>query len=167
MHKIYVVGMPASGKSYWAKRWAESLQVPFMDTDAKIVEKTGMDIPSIFAQQGERAFRQIEQEVMRETFALQKAIIATGGGLPIYQTNMQQLNLVAITVYIQTPIEVLCQRLRQEPNQRPLIQQQENIENVLAQLLEQRAPYYQKATHLVIHGQEETFCERVLQPLFS
>ena len=57
--KAVLVGMPGSGKSTIGRRLAKALQVPMLDTDAKIVETTGRSIADIFAE-GEPVFRKIE-----------------------------------------------------------------------------------------------------------
>ena len=42
--RAVLVGMPGSGKSTIGRRLAKALDVPLLDTDAKIVETTGRSI---------------------------------------------------------------------------------------------------------------------------
>ena len=58
-----LVGMPGSGKSTIGRRLARALDVPLLDTDAKIVETTGRTIADIF-REGEPEFRRIEADVV-------------------------------------------------------------------------------------------------------
>jgi shikimate kinase len=77
--KAVLVGMPGSGKSTIGRRLAKALDVPLLDTDAKIVETTGRTIADIFVQ-GEAEFRRIETEVVCAALAEHDGIVSLGGG---------------------------------------------------------------------------------------
>ena len=80
--KAVLVGMPGSGKSTIGRRLAKALDVPLLDTDAKIVETTGRSIADIFVD-GEQAFRRIEADVVRAALAEHDGIVSLGGGAVI------------------------------------------------------------------------------------
>ncbi len=61
-----LVGLPGSGKSTIGRRLAKAMGLTLLDTDAAIEEKTGRSIADIFGTDGEQAFRQIEEEVIRD-----------------------------------------------------------------------------------------------------
>lgn len=77
--RVVVVGMPASGKSTVGEEVAELLGVPFCDVDQLIEERTGKLIREIFSDDGEEAFRAIEQEVSLEAIAAD-GVVSLGGG---------------------------------------------------------------------------------------
>jgi shikimate kinase len=77
--KAVLVGMPGSGKSTIGRRLAKALDVPLLDTDAKIVETTGRTIPEIFLE-SEAEFRRIEVEVVRAALAEHDGVVSLGGG---------------------------------------------------------------------------------------
>ncbi len=77
--KAVLVGMPGSGKSTIGRRLAKALDVPLLDTDAKIVETTGRSIADIFVD-GEAEFRRIEADVVRAALAESDGIVSLGGG---------------------------------------------------------------------------------------
>jgi shikimate kinase len=77
--KAVLVGMPGSGKSTIGRRLAKALDVPLIDTDAKIVETTGRTIAEIFID-GEPEFRRIEADVVRAALAETDGIVSLGGG---------------------------------------------------------------------------------------
>lgn len=77
MQTLYLYGPPACGKSTLAKKLSRDFARRAVDLDEAIVEKTGMPIPRFFAERGERAFRELESAVLRETKA---DIVALGGG---------------------------------------------------------------------------------------
>jgi shikimate kinase len=78
--KAVLMGMPGSGKSTIGRRLAKALDLTLLDTDAKIVETTGRTIADIFANDGEKEFRRIEEEVVRAALADHDGIISLGGG---------------------------------------------------------------------------------------
>jgi shikimate kinase len=77
--KAVLVGMPGSGKSTIGRRLAKALDVPLLDTDARIVETTGRSIADIFVD-GEQEFRRIEVDVVRTALAEHDGIVSLGGG---------------------------------------------------------------------------------------
>ena len=77
--KAVLVGMPGSGKSTIGRRLAKALDVPLLDTDAKIVEMTGRSIADLFVE-GEPEFRRIEADVVRAALAEHTGIVSLGGG---------------------------------------------------------------------------------------
>lgn len=74
-----LVGMPGSGKSTIGRRLARALDVPLLDTDAKIVETTGRTIADIF-REGEPEFRRIEADVVCAALAEHDGVVSLGGG---------------------------------------------------------------------------------------
>jgi shikimate kinase len=77
--RAVLVGMPGSGKSTIGRRLAKALDVPLLDTDAKIVETTGRTIADIFVE-GEPEFRRIEADVVKAALAEHEGIVSLGGG---------------------------------------------------------------------------------------
>jgi shikimate kinase len=78
--KAVLVGLPGSGKSTIGRRLAKALGVSLLDTDAAIEERTGRSIADIFAIDGEREFRRIEEEVVRAALADHDGVVSLGGG---------------------------------------------------------------------------------------
>ena len=77
--KAVLVGMPGSGKSTIGRRLAKAMELPLLDTDAKIVETTGRSIADMFVE-GEQEFRRIEEDVVRTALAEHDGIVSLGGG---------------------------------------------------------------------------------------
>jgi shikimate kinase len=78
--KAVLIGLPGCGKSTIGRRLARALDVAFLDTDVAIETKTGRTIADVFATDGEREFRRIEEEVVRESLAAHDGVLALGGG---------------------------------------------------------------------------------------
>jgi shikimate kinase len=78
--KAVLIGLPGSGKSTIGRRLAKAMGLTLLDTDAAIEERTGRTIADIFANDGEREFRRIEEEVIREALQTHDGILSLGGG---------------------------------------------------------------------------------------
>jgi len=78
--KAVLVGLPGSGKSTIGRRLAKALGVAMLDTDAAIEERTGRAIADIFATDGEKEFRRIEESVIRVALAEHDGVLSLGGG---------------------------------------------------------------------------------------
>ena len=84
--RVVIVGMPASGKSTVGSHVAEALGVPFHDADDVIEASTGKLIREIFSDDGEEAFRAIEEQVVLELLGTDDCVVSLGGGSVISPT---------------------------------------------------------------------------------
>ena len=147
--KLFLIGMMGTGKSYWAKKIAKKLKIGGYDLDDLVEVKEENTITELFAEKGEAYFRKAEAEVLR-WFAQKKSFtLATGGGTPCYNNNMQWMNSFGITIWIDEPVEVLAERLEKEKEHRPLIKNLDNaaLQDYLANKLAERETFYKHATY--------------------
>lgn len=78
--RIFLVGLPGSGKSSLGRLAAARLGWQFLDTDAMVEAAAGSTIPQIFSGEGEARFRALEAEALARAATHERAVIATGGG---------------------------------------------------------------------------------------
>jgi shikimate kinase len=78
--KAVLIGLPGSGKSTIGRRLAKALNLTLLDTDAAIEETTGRTIADIFATDGEKEFRRIEENVIRSALKSHDGVLSLGGG---------------------------------------------------------------------------------------
>jgi len=121
---VVLVGFMASGKTTIAKRLAESLNYQFIDTDQEIEKETGLTINEIFKTKGEKYFRELESNYLKEA-CLEGCVVATGGGMPCFNDNMKMLRSIGSVVYLNTPFNIIIERLKEQHDTRPLVD--ENI----------------------------------------
>lgn len=138
--------MPGSGKSTFGKKLAEKLGRQFFDLDEQIVKMSGMTIPEIFADAGEDQFR------MFETYALgmitqlnEPSLIATGGGAPCFNGNMDLMNEAGCTIFLNTPLKDIVERVSKDRASRPLVNDMGDVEQEMKALYDERLPFYQQA----------------------
>lgn len=143
--------MMGAGKSYWSHKLAQKLQCEVYDLDAVIVESAGKSIADIFAQEGERYFRELETKTLRDFAEKDNFILATGGGTPCFNENMEWMDANGTTIWIDESVDVLVKRLAPEKSHRPLLSQLSDAElhQFLAGKLEERLPFYNKAQHRI------------------
>lgn len=91
MGNIVLTGMMGTGKTAVGRYLAEQFKVPFYDLDELIEQESGLNIPTIFREQGETVFRTLEREVVSRLCELQGCIIATGGGTIVNPENLRRL----------------------------------------------------------------------------
>jgi shikimate kinase len=145
--KIYLIGMPGSGKSTLGKQVANELLLPFVDLDKEIEQREQKSIPDIFTEKGEDYFRLIEAEVLRQyTSSNDSFILATGGGAPCFYDGISILNSTGLTIFLDVGVEELAQRVSKKTN-RPLLQndKEHDLSRKIAALLEKRRDVYKQA----------------------
>ena len=159
MTNIVLIGMPGSGKTTVGRCLAGLSGKAFVDVDEEIVRAAGKSIPEIFAQEGEEAFRMLENQVLKEVCAQSGRIIATGGGVVLHMENWDTMRRTGRVYRLKRRLEDLA------TEGRPL-----SKSGNLAKMEQTRGPLYDKAAEASVWNDtspEETagtiwrdFCER-------
>ncbi|MCB1187716.1 3-dehydroquinate synthase [bacterium] len=145
--RILLSGFMGSGKSSVGRELAGLLGYRFADTDAMIVERTGMEIPRIWELHGEGRFRELELECCRELADAQYVVIASGGGTVLDPQRRELLARGSHVVNLTADLECLLNRIESEGG-RPLMFT-DDIEERIEGLLAEREPVYRIADQRV------------------
>ena len=151
---IFLIGMMGAGKSTVGKLLAQKLGYNFIDTDPLIEQCAGKSIPAIFADDGEDKFRDLEQQVISQVSAHTRLVVATGGGIVMRSLNWSHLH-DGIVVWIDVPVDVLHNRLKNASEQRPLLQA-DNLLQTLNDIYSQRRDRYAQADISIMVNADET-----------
>ena len=146
--KLFLVGMPGSGKTTIGRQLSRRREVPFVDTDQVIEARLGCSIREYFEHCGEEAFREVEQQVLDELTASCEGVLSTGGGAVLRGANRQHLHARGQVIYLYASAEDLYRRLRHD-TARPLLQVEDPLAR-LRSLLAARDPLYRQAAHFVL-----------------
>lgn len=163
--RIYLIGYMGSGKTSLGRIVAKRLGLSFVDIDHVIESKHCQSVAQLFAQKGEKAFRNIEQHVLHEVSAYENVLIATGGGTPCFFDNMSYMKQTGTTLYLDlTPKELTERLLQTNLQRRPLIADLSPIEleTYIEKNLSSRRPFYQQATLSVGNGTDQEMVEAML-----
>ena len=147
-HNIYLVGPMGSGKTAVGRRLASLLDKEFLDADAEIEKRTGVDVRFIFEKEGEARFRERECEVIAELTGLDGVVVATGGGAILDPRNRERLAATGTVVYLETSVDALVQRTRSSKT-RPLLMNADP-RGVLERLMTTRQPLYEEVADLKV-----------------
>lgn len=147
IQNLALIGFMGTGKSSVGRLVAQALDFTLVDTDEWIESRAGKPISDIFREEGEPAFREWECRIVQELAALQKTVIATGGGLPVNPANLASLKTHALVVCLWASPEMIWQRVRGHTH-RPLINEPDPLGRI-RELLAAREPCYRQADVLI------------------
>lgn len=140
---LIFVGLMGAGKSVIGRLVAQSLSIPFVDTDAEIEKVSRMTIPELFAAYGEAEFRSLETRVIERLLRSGPRVVSTGGGAFIDENTRREIKHGGISVWLKADLDILWERVSKRDN-RPLLKT-ENPRQTLENLMIQRYPIYAEA----------------------
>lgn len=161
---IVFTGFMCAGKSYYAAKIASKFDLACCDLDSEIENKIKMTIATFFDLYTEKEFRKIETETFRN-FLFHKLcktyIVSVGGGFTISEQNKKILHEHCHTVFIDTQIETILNRIRLEDH-RPLLKNK-NVDQI-TRLWHDRYPDYLSTADYKISDQAklESVVEKIL-----
>ena len=151
-HLWFVSSLPAiwvPEKTTLGKAFARKMNVPFVDLDWYIEERFHKTVGELFTERGETGFRELERNMLHEVAEFENVVISTGGSA-LFFDNMEFMNRVGKTVFLDVHPDVLFRRLRIAKQQRPILQGKEDdeLKAFIIRALEQRAPFYTQAQYI-------------------
>jgi shikimate kinase len=161
---LVFVGLMGAGKSAIGKLVAQSLEIPFVDSDHEIERVSRMSINELFAAYGEPEFRALETRVIERLLKTGPRVISTGGGAFINENTRRVIrDMGALTVWIKADLETLWARVSKRDN-RPLLKTA-NPRETLANLMAARYPIYAEADITVMSrdARKEIIMREVLE----
>jgi len=152
--RIYLVGMPGSGKSSSGRVLARLMGYEFEDLDHDIERAAGMSVQEIFASRGEFFFRELETQCLEELHTRSQLVLATGGGAVL--RNMDSMLRKALVLWLDIPVHELIGRLMVGADRRPVFRNlsRENLEMKVWELYRQRQALYALAHRRFVGEQD-------------
>lgn len=125
MKDISLIGFMGCGKSSVGKILATLLpECRLIDLDTYIEEKQGKNIPEIFNEYGEAAFRRMEREALEEIFSDKsrpRAILSLGGGTVTSEQCRQLIRQHTDCFYLRATTDTLLDNLEGHSDGRPML----------------------------------------------
>jgi len=137
------------GKGTLAREIMKHSKYIAIDTDDIIESMTNRKIKDIFANDGEKYFRDLEKDIaLWLQNSVKNTLISTGGGF----YKVKNLNKIGTVVLLDSPFEAIIKRIKEHPNaakklkKRPLLQDLKKAK----ELYKQRRPEYLKVADIVL-----------------
>ncbi|TYB89816.1 shikimate kinase [Oceaniovalibus sp. ACAM 378] len=144
LHKtVVLVGMMGAGKTAVGTALARQLSVPFRDSDHALEAAANRTIAEIFSRDGETFFRARETQVIGRLLQDDPAILSTGGGAFMSESNRQMISQRGVSVWLSADLKLLWSRVRHKDS-RPLLRTADPL-GTLSELFEARVPIYEQA----------------------
>ena len=153
--RLFILGFMGCGKSFSGKRLAKKFDIDFIDLDHFLEEKEGNSIREIFETKGEEYFRNLERECLQAMKNKSMTVISVGGGTPCFFDNMDWMNNNGITVFLDTPVSILANRLKKAMSKRPLLKNytSDGLEKFITEKLSERKAFYEQCQ--ILYQQKE------------
>ncbi|WP_312181472.1 shikimate kinase [Arthrobacter sp.] len=143
---LVLIGLMAAGKSVVGRSFAARHGLPYVDTDQLVVEEYG-PIPEIFANHGERYFREAEARAVAGALAApERSVVSLGGGA-VLDSGTQQGLREATVVFLDTDLATVRPRISRSGH-RPLLTGDPVVR--WSALAEERRPIYESLADIVI-----------------
>jgi shikimate kinase len=146
MPRITLIGLMGAGKTAVGAALAGRLGWRFVDLDAAVECAAGAKIEDLF-KQGEARFREVEAAELARALAIDRVVIATGGGAPCQPGAMDAILAASKSVWLDAPPEALARR-RLGAEHRPALAglNEGGVASHLEMQLETRRMHYERAT---------------------
>ncbi|MDR1653307.1 MAG: shikimate kinase [Prevotellaceae bacterium] len=164
MQPIFLTGFMGAGKTTVGCLLADMLCLQFVDTDRLIEEELGMSIAEIFVKNSNDFFREAENKILRRLAARRDTVIATGGGMPCYENNLEIIKSCGTSFYIKWKQKDLFHRLKIDGvEKRPLLAGKTDREfaNFIARELKKRKTFYEQADCIVCGEDDEIIARKI------
>lgn len=132
-----------------------------IDLDSYIEEKEGKNIPEIFNEYGEAAFRRMEREALEEIFSDRdrpRTVISLGGGTVTSEACGRLVRQNSVCFYLRATTDTLLANLEGHSEGRPMLNTaRESLRQRIESLMRTRSPQYLASAHHTIDIDGRTF----------
>ncbi|MBQ8947202.1 MAG: shikimate kinase [Lachnospiraceae bacterium] len=163
---IILIGFMGSGKTTIGIRLSYHMKQPFLDSDKEIERRSRRTISDIFTEDGEQAFREMENAYIRSLLdgGLKNHIVSTGGGMAINKDNWLPLKKLGVVVWLRIRPETVLERLANDRS-RPLLACDDR-ETRVKELIEYREPFYKGCSDVIVDVDNKPV-ERIMDEIFT
>jgi shikimate kinase / 3-dehydroquinate synthase len=158
---LALIGFMGAGKTTAGEDLAARLGWTFLDADREIEREDGRGIPAIFDEDGEPAFRALEERVVGRLLAEPNAVVALGGGAVLSAVTRERLRDGSFTVLLDVSPQTAWRRVEAQAGDRPLAGEARGF----AALYEERRPLYHATCDALVDSDDLRGGEALLAPL--
>ena len=145
---IFLIGFMGVGKSSVADKLCERLGMTLVEMDEEIVRQQDMAISDIFDEYGEKYFRRLETDLLREIAAKERQVVSCGGGAVLKDKNVEIMKSSGTIVLLTAEPETIYDRVKDDSS-RPLLNGNMSIAYI-CELMEERQERYEEAADIIV-----------------
>jgi shikimate kinase len=159
---LVLVGYRGTGKTAAAALFAARRGLEVVHLDAEIERRAGRQIPQIVADVGWPGFRDLEEEIVRTCAAREGVVLDCGGGVVEREANFAVLRRAGPVIWLKASVATIVARIAHDSH-RPSLTGTKSYTDEVAEVLERRAPLYQRLAHKVVDTDFRTIEEVVAE----
>lgn len=147
---LFLIGYRGTGKTTVGRLLAERLGWQLVDADDEIERQAGCTIAEIFAGDGERRFRDLEQQVVHQLAGRERHIVSLGGGAVLRAENREAIRGAGTVVWLTASAETIHARLAADQStaaRRPNLTSAGGLTEIEQLLAQREGLYRQCADH--------------------
>ena len=167
-YNIVLIGFMGAGKTTISDYLSTCFAMEVVEMDQVISDREGMTISDIFEVYGEEYFRNAETNLLREMQSKRNVVISCGGGTPMRDVNVQEMKKNGRVVLLTAKPETILERVK-DSHDRPLIENNKNVEFIEELMLKRREKYV-GAADIIIETDGKTeleICEELINSLLK
>jgi shikimate kinase len=157
---IILIGYRGTGKTTIGRILAKRLSMPFVDSDPIIECRANKTIAEIFRDEGEKTFRDYEENVFADLLQARRyaLVIASGGGAILRENTRKLMRKRGKVIWLTAAPETILTRIQIDKTtetRRPDLTNLPQLEEIKA-ILTNRTPLYQNTAHIIIDTESIT-----------
>ena len=148
LKNIILVGLKGTKKSEVGEELARRLKMKFIDTDDIIKRESGLDLPELLKKIGEKQFRSLENNIIKQILNVSGTVIVVGGGSILNGKNIKALKQNGLIVsLITSKINFKRNKFKDEKSQ--LLNQWNQVFQTAKSILNLKTPSFPAADYII------------------
>ncbi len=148
MKNIVLVGLKGTNKEEIGKYLAIRLNMKLIDTDGMMKKESGLDLPELLKETGEKQFRFLENSIIEKISNVSGAVIVAGGGSILIGKNIKVLKQNGLVFnLITSKLNLKRNRFKDERSQ--LLNQWNQVFQSAKSILNLKTPSFPAADYII------------------
>jgi shikimate kinase len=148
MKNIILVGLEGTNKSEIGEELARRSKMKFIDTDDIMKREGGLNLPELLKKIGEKQFRSLENNIIKQILNVSNAVIAVGGGSILNGKNIKALKQNSLVVSLITS-KVNFKRNKFKAEKSQLLNQWNQVFQSAKSILNLKTPSFPAADYTI------------------
>lgn len=155
---VTLIGSRGCGKSSVGRMLADRIGWNYADADVELETRAGKSIRQIFAEDGETAFRDLEEEMVALLLERDSLVLAAGGGAVMRDATRNRIESAGPVIWLTASPETLYARIHTDDTtsgRRPDLTDEGGLAEV-RKLLSRREPVYRATADIIINTEHKS-----------